>query len=40
MLNRTHYKRLTDKENITLATDLHPHDQSITVVNGENPHRS
>ena len=36
MLNRTHYKRLTDKENVTLATDLHQYDQSITVVNGEN----
>ena len=36
MLNRTHYKRLTDKENISLAVDLYEYDQSITVVNGEN----
>jgi hypothetical protein len=36
MLNRTHYKRLSDKENVTLASDLHQYDQSITVINGEN----
>ena len=36
MLNRTHYKRLTDKENVTLASPLYQYDQSITVINGEN----
>lgn len=36
MLNRTHYKRLSDKENVTLATELHEYDQTITVINGDN----
>jgi len=36
MLNKTHYKRLSDKENVTLALDLYQYDQSISVINGEN----
>ena len=38
MLNRTHYKRLTDKENITLATDLTYFDLKYKFV-GENKQR-
>tara|TARA_B110000114_G_C15083367_1_gene395103 strand:- start:121 stop:2679 length:2559 start_codon:yes stop_codon:yes gene_type:complete len=35
MLNRTHYKRLDDRNNIMLATSLNWYDNSITVTNGE-----
>jgi hypothetical protein len=34
MLNRTHYKRLDDRDNIMLAADLNWYDNSITVTNG------
>lgn len=34
MLNRTHYKRLTNQGDVKLASELHWYDQSITVVNG------
>tara|TARA_B110000090_G_scaffold78344_1_gene89240 strand:+ start:4696 stop:19641 length:14946 start_codon:yes stop_codon:yes gene_type:complete len=34
MLNRTHYKRLDDRNGVMLATDLTWYDQSITVTDG------
>jgi hypothetical protein len=34
MLNRTHYKRLDDTDNIVLVNDLYWYDQSITVNDG------
>ena len=34
MLNRTHYKRLDDRDGIMLAADLNWYDQSITVTDG------
>ena len=34
MLNRTHYKRLDDRNGVMLATDLNWYDQSITVTDG------
>ena len=34
MLNRTHYKRLDDRNGTTLAIDLNWYDQTITVTNG------
>ena len=34
MLNRTHYKRLDDRDNVMLAADLNWYDNSITVTNG------
>jgi hypothetical protein len=36
MMNKTHYKRITDSDNVTLAKDLHEYDQTITVINGQN----
>jgi hypothetical protein len=35
MLNRTHYIRINNEEEVTLAKDLYQYDQSITVINGE-----
>ena len=35
MLNRTHYIRLNNEQEVTLAKDLYQYDQSITVINGE-----
>ena len=34
MLNRTHYKRLDDRNGVMLAADLNWYDQSITVTDG------
>ena len=36
MLNRTHYKRLDDRNGVMLAADLNWYDQSITVTDGSN----
>ena len=35
ILNRTHYKRLTGKEDILLVRDLYPWDKTIEVENGD-----
>ena len=35
MLNRNHYIRLNNEDNVKLATDLYPYDQTITLVGGD-----
>ena len=38
ILNRTHYKRPTGKENVVLVRDLYPWDKTIEVENGDKLH--